>query len=306
MEIPTGLEINEGREKVVCVLKKALYGLKQTPRCWNLKITSVLNRFNLRKTNADKRVYVGTYGDCKVYLALFVDDGIIAAKSTDVIEKIISGLSKEFEITIGDCSCFVGMQISRDRETRSMFVHQEAYAKKVIERFGVIRAKGVSVPADSHTILYPVDSEDTERQAVPYREAVGSLMFLAVVTRPDIAYAVNLVSNFLNEHKDSHWQAVKRIIAYLIDTANMRIEFRTSGSGIELAGYSDADFASDIATRRWTTGYAFCIGNGIVTWSSQRQKLVSLSTTESEYIAASTAAKETIWLRAWLSEQGYL
>lgn len=305
MEIPTGLEVNEGREKVVCLLKKALYGLKQAPRCWYLKIASVLKRFNLKESNADKCVYVGTYDGCKVYLALFVDDGIIAAKSANVITKIISELSKEFEITIGDCSSF-GMQISRDRKSKSMFVHQDAYAKKVIEKFGMSRAKGVSVPADPHTILYPVEPEKTERQVVPYREAVGSLMFLAVVTRPDIAYAVNSVSKFLNEHNESHWRAVKRIIAYLIETVNMGIEFRASETGVQLVGYSDADFASDIATRRSTTGYAFCMANGIVTWSSQRQKLVSMSTTESEYIAASTATKEAVWLRALLSELGYL
>lgn len=306
MEIPTGLEVNESRDKVVCLLEKALYGLKQAPRCWNLKIAIVLKKFNLKETNADKCVFVSTYDDCKVYLALFVDDGIIAAKSADVIEKIISELSKEFEITIGDCSSFVGMQISRDRESRSMFVHQEAYAKKVIERFGMSRAKGVSVQADPHTILYSVESEATGKQTVPYREAIGSLMFLAVVTRPDIAYAVNSVSRFQNKHDESHWRAVKRIIASLIETSKMGIEFRASKSGIELAGYSDADFASDIATRRSTTGYAFSLANGIVTWSSQRQKLVSMSTTELEYIAASTAAKEAVWLRALLSELGYL
>ncbi|XP_072751064.1 uncharacterized protein [Anoplolepis gracilipes] len=141
-----------------------------------------------------------------------------------------------------------------------MFIHQEAYAKKVIEKFGISQTKGVSVPADPHTILYPVESEETERQVVPYREAVESLMLLAAVTCPDIAYAVNSVSKFLNKHNESHWRAVKRIIAYLIETTSMGIEFRASGSGVEFAGYSDADFASDIATRRSTTGYAFFYG----------------------------------------------
>lgn len=196
------------------------------------------------------------------------------AKSAHLTEKIISELNKEFEITIGDCSSFVGMQIIRDRESSSIFVHREAYAKKVTERFSISRAKGVSVPADPHTILKPVESGASERQTMPYREAIGSLMFLAMVTRPDIAYAINAVSKFQNEHNDSHWRAVKRIFAYLIETANMEIEFRASKSRVELAGYSDADFASDIATIRSTTAYAFCMANGIVTRSSQRQKIV--------------------------------
>lgn len=129
-------------------------------------------------------------------------------------------------------------------------------------------------------------------------------MFLAVVTRPDLAYSVNAVSKFLNNHNKSHWQAVKRIIAYLINTVDMGIEYRAVEPRIELSGYSDADFASDIETRRSRTGYAFCIANGIVTWSSQRQKLVSMSTTESEYIAAATAAKEAVWLRTLLNGVG--
>ena len=184
-----------------------------------------------------------------------------------------------------------------------MFVHQSAYAIKVVERFGMSQAKGLSIPADPHTVLYPAESED-EKQNVPYREAVGSLIFRAVVTRPDLAYSVNEVSKFLNNHNESHWNAVKRIISYLIGTIGLGIEYRASESGTELTGYSDADFASDVATRRSTTGYSFCIAGGIVTWSSQRQKLVSLSTTESEYIAAATAAKEAAWLRALLNGIG--
>lgn len=174
-----------------------------------------------------------------------------------------------------------------------MFIHQATYTRKIIERFGMSNAKGVSMPADPHTVLYPAEENETENRSVPYRGAVGSLMFLAVVTRPDIAYSVNAVSKFLNNH-ESHWVAVKRIISYLVETCEMGIENRASDSGIELVGYSDADFASDVATRRSTTGYASCMTSGIVTWSYQRQKLVSMSTTESEYIAAATATREAI------------
>ncbi|XP_071575148.1 uncharacterized protein [Temnothorax nylanderi] len=308
MELPTGLVVNEeagDRRKVVCLLKKSLYGLKQAPRCWNIKFTEFLKRFNLKEIDADSCVFYGIFDGYEVYLAAFVDDGIIAAKSLKVIYSIIGSLNEAFELTLGDCSSFVGIQIERDRASKSMFVHQSAYARKIIEKFGMSKAKEVSVPADPHTILYPVESGESERHNVPYREAVGSLMFLAVVTRPDLAYAVNATSKFLNNHNESHWQAVKRIIAYLIGTIDVGIEYRASESGIELTGYSDADFASDVETRRSTTGYAFCVANGIVTWSSQRQRLVSMSTTESEYIAAATAAKEAVWLRTLLSGIGY-
>jgi len=117
-----------------------------------------------------------------VYLAVFVDDGIVASKSAKVVRNIIKVLCEAFEITLGDCSTFVGIQIVRDRENKSLFIHQATYAKRVIERFGMSQAKRISVPADPHVVLCPMESKEGEH-LVPYREAVGSLMFLAIVTR---------------------------------------------------------------------------------------------------------------------------
>ncbi|KMQ88959.1 putative retrotransposon, partial [Lasius niger] len=303
MEVPVGLDVSKemcDRENLVCKLNKSLYGLKQAPRCWNIKFSSFLRRFNFKETNADKCIFFGEYEGSVVYLALFVDDGIIAAKSNKVLESIIKSLKESFNITLGNCSCFVGLQILRDRENRTMFIHQTAYAKQLINKFGMKNAKEVSVPADPHTVLYPVVEYREKDCKVPYRKAVGSLMFLAIVSRPDIAYAVNNVSKFLNNYDISHWQAVKRIISYLTDTIGQGIEYRGDGGKCELMGFSDADYAGDIGTRRSTTGYAFLMANGLVSWSSQRQKLVSMSTTESEYIATSTASREATWVRSFL------
>ncbi|XP_071573806.1 uncharacterized protein [Temnothorax nylanderi] len=166
-------------------------------------------------------------------------------------------------------------------------------------------SKGVSVPADPNAVLYPVESDKELENSVPYREAVGSLMFLAIVSRSDIAYAVNSVSRYLNRHSRSHWQAVKRIFAYLVTTISVGKEYSAFDNKLELVGFSDADYAGDIETRRSTTGYVFILANGAVTWSSQRQKLVSMSTTESEYIAASCAAREFVWLRNLLNGIGH-
>lgn len=127
-------------------------------------------------------------------------------------------------------------------------------------------------------------------------------VLLAAVSRPDIAFAVNSVSKFLNNHSVEHWHAVKRIFAYLKGTISYGIEYKSGGSEAELIGFSDADYASDIETRRSTTGYIFYIANGPVSWSSQRQKMVVLSTTEAEYVAAATATKEAMWLRKLLND----
>ena len=145
-------------------------------------------------------------------------------------------------------------------------------------------AQAVSVPADPHVVLEPVKKDEENENSSPYREAVGSLMFLSVVSRPDISYAVNSVAKFLENHNEIHWRSVKRVFAYLNGTRDLGIVYRNGGKDSSLVGYSDADYAGDLETRRSTKGYAFNFVNGLVTWSSQRQKMATLSTTESEYV----------------------
>ncbi|UYV65570.1 hypothetical protein LAZ67_3004741 [Cordylochernes scorpioides] len=141
-----------------------------------------------------------------------------------------------------------------------------------------------------------------EMNKIPYRQTIGSLMYLMTGTRPDIAYAVSRVSQFMNNPGPSHWTAVKKIFGYLKATKNIGICFGGSSCTTSLIGFSDADFAGDLDTRKSTTGYVFMLNNGPISWCSQKQNCVSLSTTESEYIAASKAMKEAIWLRQLLRE----
>lgn len=220
MEIPEGLEI-ENEEKinsVVCKLQKSLYGLKQTPWCWNLKFKEFLSKYEFEASEGDQCVFIRKFKGVSVYLALFVDDGLVVARSRKILETILSELSKAFDITIGDASVFVDLQIKRDRNTKSLLIYQAAYTSKIIERFKMVNSKVIITPADSHSVLLPAEKDRDNLTRMPYREAVGSLMFLAMVSRPDIAFAVNAVSRFSSNHDSSHWRAVKRIIAYLAGT----------------------------------------------------------------------------------------
>ena len=304
MKIPEGLKLKEDPRNVVCKLERSLYGLKQAPRCWNLRFTSFLSEFNLKECDADKCVFTGKFTDDEVYLALFVDDGLVASNNLETLKLIIRRLSETFKITVEDSNVFVGLQIERDRERKKLMIHQSAYTRKILRKFGMADAKTVSVPADPHAALSPDEENDGKTSNVPYREAVGSLVFLAAVSRPDIAFSVNSVSKYLEKHNDTHWRAVKRIFAYLRGTIDYGIEYGSGGSTAELIGFSDADYAGDIEMRRSSTGYVFCLANGAVTWSSQRQRLVTLSTTEAEYVAASAAAREVVWIRRLLSDIG--
>ena len=130
-------------------------------------------------------------------------------------------------------------------------------------------------------------------------------MFLAVVTRPDIAYAVNNASKYLEKHDNSHWNAVKRVIKYLSGTRDLGILYEARSDNFVLTGYSDSDYAGDVDTRRSTSGFCFFLCGGIITWGCQRQKIVTLSSTEAEYVAAAAAAKEAIWLRKILCDLSY-
>ena len=146
MEIPEGLSVKGSSVKnIVCRLEKSLYGLKQAPRCWNREFSSFLREFKFRETDADHCIFVGDVSGSTVYLALYVDDGLIAAESDEVLERVLLHLGKSFKITIGDSSLFVGMQIERNRNERSVFVHQSAYAERVVKKFGMGNAKSLSV-----------------------------------------------------------------------------------------------------------------------------------------------------------------
>lgn len=148
-------------------------------------------------------------------------------------------------------------------------------------------------PADPNQVLYKVNEE---RDGVfPYREAVGSLMYLAVATRPDISFIVGCVSRFLENPSKIHVNAVKRIFKYISGTSKHGILYKFNQK-LNLFGYSDADYGGDIDERRSTTGYVFVFGSSIISWSSERQKSVALSTTESEYVAAAQATKELVWI----------
>lgn len=300
MAVPEGLKVEKPSDRIVYRLRKALYGFEQVPRYWNKKFCVFLKEFNFKEIEANKCIFIENVEGFVVYLALFVDDGLIAAKSRVILETVIEYLNGAFKITLSDTSMFVDMQIERDREKKSVFVQQSAYAKRVIDKFRMSGANPVSILPDSHTVLHPITKNEVESEIVLYRETVGSLMFLAIVSRPDIAYSVNLVSKYLNNHNDSHWRTVKRIFAYLTGTSEYGIEFRGGENALKLVGYSDADYANDTETRKSTTDYFFELKYGPITWCSKKRSFVTMSTMESEYVAASAATREAVWLRRFM------
>ena len=297
---------------MVCLLKKSLYGLKQSPRQWYLRFDEFMISHEFCRSQYDSCVYFKTLpsGD-GIYLLLYVDDMLIACKRREDIEKLKIELSSVFEMKdLGAATRILGMQIVRDRNSRTLFLTQALYVKRVLNRFEMSDAKPVSVPLSAHFRLSKFQEPEEDRdieymKIVPYSSAVGSIMYSMVCTRPDIAYGIGVVSRFMGNPGREHWNAVKWLLRYLSGTSSHGILFGGSEAKVcQVSGFVDSDFAADIDKRRSITGYVFILNGGAVSWKASLQSVVALSTTEAEYIALTEAVKEAKWLNGLVSEFG--
>ena len=183
-------------------------------------------------------------------------------------------------------------------------MNQQAYIRRLAEKFGVQNCKDVHTPADSNSKLVKIPDGEVFVPKFPYRELVGALMYVATCTRPDIAHAVGEVAKFCEKYGKSHWAAAKRILKYLKTTQDLHIKFSGNSKG-ELIGFADANWAGDVDTRRSTTGYVFFLNSGVISWNSKRQPTVATSSTEAEYMSLYSATQEAIWLRLLLKDLEY-
>ncbi|KAH9706497.1 hypothetical protein KPL70_012225 [Citrus sinensis] len=198
---------------------------------------------------------------------------------------------------LGPANKILGMQIHRDRNNRKIWLSQKNYLKKILRRFNMQDCKSISTPLPvnfklSSSMCPSNEAERKEMSRVPYASVVGSLMFAMICTRPDIAQAVG-----------AHWITVKRILRYIRGTSDVALCY--GGSEFTVRGYVDSDFAGDLDKRKSTTGYVFTLAGAAVSWVSKLQTVVALSTTEAEYMAATQACKEAIWIQRLLEELGH-
>ncbi|CAB0019509.1 unnamed protein product, partial [Nesidiocoris tenuis] len=296
---PEGFEDGTNR---VCHLKKSLYGLKQAPRCWNKRVVDYLKKIGFKASDADPCLFIRQNGTEKVLIALYVDDGLIAASSTKLKDEFLEEMRREFKITTKAASYFLGVEIVQ--EDGKITVNQAAYVRNILQKFGMENCKPVSTPMVKEDKAADQETKDTgvpeEGPKFPYRQAVGALMYLMVSTRPDIAFSVGVVSRSLENPTESDIVKVKRIFRYLRGTANYGLTYKRGQDSMRLIGYSDADHGGDGETGRSTSGVLCLYSGGAVSWLSQRQASVAISTTEAEIVAASEGAKELVWLKRLL------
>jgi hypothetical protein len=290
----------------VLLLSKALYGLKQSGRRWYQLLTKILGEIGLKRCEVDHAVFYRHTSSGTQIISAHVDDLTIAANTPELISEIKEGLKKRLEITdMGEIHWLLGIEIRRNRDSRTISLSQRSYIESIISRYNFDDARPLSMPMDPSIKLSKNDSPRTaadmgKMRNKPYREAVGSLMYASTGTRPDITYAVGQICRFGENPGIAHWEAVRRIFCYLKGTKDLWLVL---GAAVDKAivGYTDADGMSN-EDRHAISGYVFLVDGGAVSWSSKRQELVTLSTTEAEYVAATHAAKEAVWLRAFISE----
>lgn len=305
---PQGV-IDQQHPNKVCKLKKSIYGLKQSAKKWFDKIDRVLLACGFKRSISDNNLYILTNEFGVVILALYVDDLVLSASSVQGLEKVKLRLESEFKMKrLGALSYCLGVQVIRNRKQGTVTITQSKYVEDILEKFNLSAAKPVGTLLAANEKLSTNDQPTTELEkaemsTVPYKSAVGCLIYLNVWTRYDIAKATQAVAQHLQNPGKSHWSAVKRVYRYLAGTKYHGIIYRKSGKGrLELIGWSDADWAADVDNRRRIAAYVFTVGGVAITWLCKLLPTVCLSSTESEYSALTRAGKEAISARYSLSD----
>ena len=238
-------------------------------------------------------------------LAVHVDNCLVAGSSQVLLDGFKMEINTKYKTTdLGPCKWLLGIKIDCNFKLHTIALSQHTYIESILTRFNFDDLKPLAIPMDPSAPLLKSQSPTTlagvaHMNNVPYREAVGLLMYVSMRTRPDITFATSMVAQYLKNPGWEHWEAVKQIFCYLKGTKDLKLVF--GGETLDLVGFLDADGVSQ--DHRWAiSGYVFMVDGGAMSWSSKKQELVTLSTTEAEYVAATHTAKEAVWLCGLIGE----
>ncbi|KAL0448471.1 UNVERIFIED_CONTAM: Retrovirus-related Pol polyprotein from transposon TNT 1-94 [Sesamum latifolium] len=297
MDQPEGFT-TVGEEQKVCHLQRSIYGLKQASRSWNIRFDEVIRGYDFIKNDYDLCVYKKISASSVAYLVLYVDDILLIGNDVKMLRDIKAWLSTQFSMKdMGEASYILGIKIYRDRSRRMLGLTQSSYIEKVLKRFRMEHSKRGVLPMRHGIKLSKKQSPKTDEELkrmsdIPYASAVGSIQYAVQCTRPDVAYALSVMSRYQACAGEAHWSAVKSILKYLRKTKDMFLIY--SGGELILEGYSNASFQSDDDDAKSQSGFVFKLNGSVVAWKSFKQDTTADSTTKPEYITASKAAKEAV------------
>jgi Reverse transcriptase (RNA-dependent DNA polymerase)/Pol polyprotein, beta-barrel domain/GAG-pre-integrase domain len=309
MRLPEGSNYPPG---TVCKLLKSIYGLKQAGHDWHVILRDLLTSLGYEQLQCDRCVFIKrTEGDRMIILPLYVDDTLSVYHRQDepiwLADK--AAIAARYAIKdLGDCEWILNMKLTRDRTVPTITLSQEAYIKRMLEAFRHHQSKPLATPSPDADLFAPPAGCDMtpldKREQTRYQSIVGSLLYAALTTRPDISFAVNELGRFNAQATQFHMQAAHHVLRYLAGTINLGLTFGLHGSPTDIKPeiYTDSSWANDLETRRSTSGMVVKFSGNIVSWSSRKQKTVAISSTEAEYMAASEATCEALWLRTWIRE----
>lgn len=289
----------------VCKLNKSLYGLKQSGREWNCKLDSVLKSIGFKPCHADTCVYTLRTGRHINIIAVYVDDIMLACSNLNDLCKWKREIGRQFDVVDkGPVDYFLGMEISRN--DGEINVSHKHFIEELLTAHNMLETRKTFTPLDpgqKFKKCAKCSPACALIDAKEYQSIIGSLMYLGVSTRPDIAHSVSKLAQFNNQPHEEHWTAVKHLLRYLNNTMHSQLSYCKTGKS--LMAFADADWAGSCDDRKSYTGYLLALAGAPITWESRKQATVALSSTEAEYMALCAASKEVVYIRNFLSELGF-
>ena len=308
VKLPAGFDGDQGNG-LVKRCQKSLYGLKQSPRNWNKLLDTILKENGFKRSSADHSVYVKDYtcGET-VILVVYVDDILISSRKDLYADEVSKLLKEKFKIKEIQSNRFVGIEYNYNRG--ALEIHQRAYIDEILEKFAEFVPDRLSPSplSDSEKLSTedcPRNSNDiNSMKDKPYSSLLGSLMFLMLGSRPDLAHSMSVLARFMDSPGVKHWNGLRRVLGYVKKTRDLSLVYTKQGEPV--FAYSDSDFAACTDTRRSISGYCFIWQNAAISWKSQKQSTVATSSCHAEYIALFEAAREAIWIQAFMKSIGIL
>ncbi len=306
MKQPEGF-VEPGLEDHVCKLVHTIYGTMQGAHDWYETLTETYNKLGYITSRADPCVRYKREDTDYTLTDTYTDDIFGASSTEEEKERRKSEMGKEWEIKdVGETEYFLGMRVQQDLALGTIRFSQRPYWEHVVNRFNLdyVHPRNVPLPVGiilDNNMSPKTESEKTQMADKPYRPLLGSVMWGQLATRPDLSFAVSLLSRFQANPGIEHWNALLHVIGYIKNTIDYGITY-SRDTELSPVAFVDADYGGCRDTRRSTSGYVFTMAGGPVSWSSKRQTTVALSTVEAEYVSMSRCAQQMVWMQNWLDE----
>ena len=305
MEIPEGMDVSNQKNKAL-LLQKRLYGLKQSGRIWHQKFRKYLISIGFSPIPADPCVFINS--QTGAIISVYVDDLLIFSPKISCINAVKKQLKQEYKIRdLGEVDHILGVRVRRNRRARTLTMDQTVYIMNFLHEYGIDNSRSVTTPIDGYEALTPALPGEPRTDQLEYQKRVGHLMYAMTQTRFDLAFAVGKLSQYCHDPSMRHRVALDRVLRYLNWTTKLGIIFNRSEESYtpNPFGYADAAYANNLDNRKSTHGMVLLLTGSACIWTSTKQRTVSTSTTEAEYIAQCQASKQLVWAGRWLQQLGF-